>query len=387
MNPSFVSSKQILILLILCMSAALMPACSRQSQPPRVEEITFQSGTFKIVGDLRLPEGAPPFPVVLFVHGGGQAGRLGNGMYLPIMERMLDAGYATFAWDKPGTGESTGSLGDSTVHSQRAKILLDAIQVMKARRDIDKRQIGLWGVSQAGYVMPRALAQSKDIAFMICVSCAGVSSVDQMAFQVTALALCAQKTEEQAAEEARLWAELDGARSFETYEEYLRYRRTLKPLAGLVDAPIQDWPALSERAWQKNPLNPQSLWNPIEVIEQSRIPILAIYGDRDRQLDPLQGAYAYRKALEQAGNPKSHVEVFPNANHAIAVSESGCPEEDDQRINQWLEQTIKARGFASLSEAQEFFMKDPYQSGLLSDFPFAPGYLDMMEEWLRVIHR
>ncbi len=53
---------------------------------------------------------------------------------------------------------------------------------MKARRDIDDKHIGLWGISQASYVMPLALSQSEDIAFMICVSCGGMSGRDQGAY-------------------------------------------------------------------------------------------------------------------------------------------------------------------------------------------------------------
>ena len=39
-----------------------------------------------------------------------------------LMERMLAAGYATFAWDKPGTGKSTGRIDGSRVTEQRARI-------------------------------------------------------------------------------------------------------------------------------------------------------------------------------------------------------------------------------------------------------------------------
>ena len=62
-----------------------------------------------------------------------------------------------------------------------------------------------------------------------------------------------------------------------------------------------------------------------------KIPVLAIFGDQDRQMDPLQAAAAYRSALAQAGNPMSRVALFPKANHGMVVSESGCPEEDQQR--------------------------------------------------------
>ena len=75
-----------------------------------VEEITFHSGPFTVVGDLQFPAGAGPFPVVVFVHGDGPNSRTSGVTYPPIMERMLRAGYATFAWDKPGTGESTGEI-------------------------------------------------------------------------------------------------------------------------------------------------------------------------------------------------------------------------------------------------------------------------------------
>src|SRR5512136_341536 len=78
----------------------LLPACTAQAQPPavdqttstaqpqpaRVEEITFQSGEFTLVGDLQLPEGTGPFPVVLFIHGDGEADRTEGVYFLPIME-------------------------------------------------------------------------------------------------------------------------------------------------------------------------------------------------------------------------------------------------------------------------------------------------------------
>ena len=366
-------------LMVLVLS---MPACSSQaSRSPRVEVISFQSGSFHIVGDLRLPGGGGPYPVILFIHGSGPADRIGSGEYLPIMEQMLQAGYATFAWDKPGTGESTGKFDPLQVHSQRAQILLDAIQLMKGRSDIDPAQIGLWGSSQAGYVIPRVLAQSEDIAFVICVSCAGMSSADQMAFQVTALRLC-DVPEEKTGQKAGLLSELDQSQTYETYAEYLHYREVLKALADLGSVSIGNWPALPEEAWQKNDPEIQGWWNPIEVIEGTTIPVLAIFGDKDRQIDPLQGAYAYRQALAKAGNPYSRVEVFTSANHGIMTSETGCPEDDSRFYSQWLEQYLKSKGYGSLSEAQEALKADPYQPGLISNPPFAPGYLDLIGDWL-----
>ena len=122
----------------LLVAALLFAAsCSKQPQQTKTEEIVFHSESFKNVGDLRLPAGRDPHPVVVFIHGDGLKDRTAGGTYPPIMARMESAGYATFAWDKPETDESTGQIDRSRLGEQRAQIVLDAIEVLKARSDID----------------------------------------------------------------------------------------------------------------------------------------------------------------------------------------------------------------------------------------------------------
>jgi uncharacterized protein len=358
---------------------------AEQPQPPRVEEIAFESGSFHVVGDLRLPEGTGPFPVVLFVHGSGPIDRTGEMSYPPIMDRMARANYATFSWDKPGTGKPTGVLSEPNLRHQRAQIVLDAIEVIKARGDIDSQRIGLWGISQAGYVMPLGLAQSRDIAFMICVSCPGMSGADQTTYQDMAMALCTGTRKGQVDRRTELLADLDAARTYQTYEEYVHYRAVIEALFGTAAQASQGhgFGVVPEKAWLANDSENEHWWNPIEVIEQTKLPVLAIFGDKDPQIDPIQGAHAYRKAVEQAGSPLSRVELFPEANHGIVTSETGCPADDVQ----WVEQYVKTLGYGSLSEAQEALRKDPYNPELLSVYPYAPGYLDLIEGWLRSLPR
>jgi hypothetical protein len=77
------------------------------------------------------------------------------------------------------------------------------------------------------------------------------------------------------------------------------------------------------------------------------------------------------------------VELFAGANHAILVSESGCPKDQLEQ----LEQYVKSLGFASLQEAQEAFLANPDDPRMLEAYPFAPGFLDLMEEWLRGLYQ
>ena len=372
----------VLLVLVMAACSSLAPTSPTPTptatpQPPRVEEIAFQSGSFTLVGDLWLPEGSGPFPVILLNQGSGMEARTNRG-FSPTVERMLRAGYAVFSWDKPGVGKSTGQLSEARLLHERAQILLDAIRVMKARPDIDPHRIGLEGGSQGGYVMALALSMTQDIAFMICTSCPGMSGADQSTYQPMALALCTGAPEGQADRRQELLAELDAARAYETYDQYVHYRRVIDALFTTASSAPRGYGfgVVPEEAWQLNDPEIEAWWNPMEVIQHTSIPVLVLLGDQDRRMDPHQAAIAWRKALGETRNPRSRVELFPNANHDLIVSETGCPE-DDLR---WLEEYVKARGYESLSAAMAAIQKNPE---LMSQFPYAPGYLDLIEEWLR----
>jgi hypothetical protein len=173
--------------------------------------------------------------VILFVHGDGPNNRTAGGTYPPIMERMRRTGYATFAWDKPGTGESTGRIDRSRLQEQRTQIVLDAISAIKQRPEIDVSRIGLWGISQAGYVMPRVIDSGEDIAFMIAVSCPGVAGVDQGVYLVTAQAVCAGLPEKDADHVEDLIRKASWAQS---YDEYVRHK------SQLADYPVLNAPSV-----------------------------------------------------------------------------------------------------------------------------------------------
>jgi len=340
---------------LLLVTMLFAVSCLNQSVEARTEEIVFHSESFEIVGELRLPAGRGPHPVVVFVHGDGPNDRTAGGTYSPIMERMEKADYATFSWDKPGSGESSGQIDRSRLGEQRAQIVLDAIEVLKVRADIDPEQIGLWGVSQAGFVMPRVLTKSEDVAFMIAVSCPGMAGVDQGAYLVSAQAICAGIPEKKAEQMRNLFSAIERV---PTYEAYAEYKQVLDALSGIQSVTIFGYKKgiIPEGDWHAHDPDNEYFWNPIEVIQQTTIPVLAFFGEKDTQVDPFQGAMAYREALERAGNLNFRVKLIPDSDHNIIISETGCLEERERR---WPREWIK----------------------------YAPEYLDILEEWLRELRR
>jgi helix-turn-helix protein len=205
-----------------------------------------------------------------------------------------------------------------------------------------------------------------------------------------AMALCSGTVEGQTKLRTELLAELDASRTYETYDEYVHYREVVDALFSTVSVEPQNnrFGIIPEEAWLENDPRFEGWWNPINAIEQLTIPVLVIFGDKDPQIDPIQGAQAYREALEIAGNPRSRVELFHAANHSIVISETGCPADAirSEDENKKVEQHVSSLGYKSLTEAAEVIREAPYSHEsleILSILPYAPGYLDLIEQWLR----
>ena len=113
---------------------------------------------------------------------------------------------------------------------------------------------------------------------------------------------------------------------------------------------------MPEAEWHKPNLQGEYFWNPIDVIQQTTIPVLAFFGEKDTQVDPIQSMQAYLGALESAGNLNYRVELIPGADHNIILSETGCLDEREARSSEeWI--------------------------------AYAPEYLDILDAWLRELSR
>src|SRR5262249_55498938 len=133
---------------------------------PREEAVVFHNGAVRLAGTLLLPRTDKPVPAVVFVHGAAYHDREDNREEAEFFARR---GIAALIYDKRGCGASTG---DWTAASQfdLAEDALAAIRLLKGRPEIDKRHLGLWGMSQGAGVIPLAAVRSPDIAFLIAVS-------------------------------------------------------------------------------------------------------------------------------------------------------------------------------------------------------------------------
>jgi pimeloyl-ACP methyl ester carboxylesterase len=121
----------------------------------------------------------------VLVHGSGAENRE---YMLPWARFVIRHGIAVLGYDKRGVGESTGDWNAAT-YEDLAGDAVAAVEYLKTRRDIDSAHIGLLGISQAGWIMPLAAVRSKDVAFLISISGAGVTpaetTIDQARNEMT----------------------------------------------------------------------------------------------------------------------------------------------------------------------------------------------------------
>jgi pimeloyl-ACP methyl ester carboxylesterase len=297
------------------------PAVTKQfgAVSANVQELSFRSNGFSIVGDFRTPVSGEVHPVIIMVHGSGGATRHGAVPFEPLIEIFLQNGFAVLSWDKPGSGESKGEFDNEYKLTERANIIADAVKVLIDNPSIDNSSIGLWGISAAGWVMPLALNKTDDIAFMIVVSGGGENGIDQYAYQIAQVVACSGGTVEQVNAVELNWSKMAKATVYNDYREAVEV---------LVDIPgVVEYTGLSiseENQWNPWPRDIDAFFDPMDVIQYTTIPVLVFFGELDKNIDPVQGAQAYETALKKAGNQDYRISILHGAGHVLAPANTGC---------------------------------------------------------------
>jgi pimeloyl-ACP methyl ester carboxylesterase len=134
------------------------------------EEVSFHNGDVTLAGQLTAPWSKGPHPAVVLIHGSGPEDRDYMGPWIDFFARQ---GVAVLSYDKRGVRDSTGDWKRASFEDL-AEDVMAGVQLLKRRKDINPKQIGLWGISQGGWIAPLAASRSKDIAFIILHAGAGV---------------------------------------------------------------------------------------------------------------------------------------------------------------------------------------------------------------------
>ncbi|MGW7127585.1 alpha/beta hydrolase family protein [Streptomyces bobili] len=265
----------------------------------REERVTVRHDGRLLDGVLARPQhGDGPFGLVVLVHGDGPVDATHDTFYRPLWESFAKAGYASLSLSKPGVGASQGDWQDQSM-DDRARETLAAIAWARTRPDIDGRRVGLWGASQAGWVLPKVAARDRAVQFVIAVS----PAVDW-----------------QQQGRYNLLAELrrDGATQDETRTALRRRERTLRLLREGATfeqyrAAVADTDGMTAARWRFIAKNYRS--NASEDLRAMRgTPTLLVLAGHDVNVDVADTEAAYRRILPPASLTVRH---YPDATHSL----------------------------------------------------------------------
>jgi pimeloyl-ACP methyl ester carboxylesterase len=294
------------------------PRTAKRVEIEKRDDVRFTNRDVQLTGTLIAPSTGGRHPAIVLVHGSGAENRA---YMLPWARFVIRHGIAVLGYDKRGVGESTGDWNAAT-YEDLAGDAVAAVEYLKTRRDIDPAQIGLLGISQAGWIMPLAAVRSKDVAFLISISGAGVTpaetTIDQARNEMTMTGMPAAAVADIV---ALIRLEYDFARTGDGWDAYAAAREKLVARMG-GPPPETAFPSTADHPqWQV--IKRTYFYDPVPTLRQLTVPTLALWGELDNNIIAGKNKPAWDTALKAAGNRDYTLVVIPKANHAMLEANVG----------------------------------------------------------------
>jgi pimeloyl-ACP methyl ester carboxylesterase len=293
------------------------------------EAVHFVSGNITLAGTLVLPDGTERHPAVVLFHGSGPQAR-----DLFTARWFAAEGVAAFTYDKRGVGESGGNFR-TMPFMDICDDGLSAIAYLKSRKDIDPKHIGVWGLSQGGWLGPLAASRSPDVSFVIAVSGPGVSPGEQMivfyANELRARGLAETDIQEASTLRREIYNYLFDGKGYEQAKSDLKEARAklwyneVKTQQDNLFERLQKPSELTEREHPNIIRFAREMhYDPVPALQALRVPALFLFGDQDQLIPVEKSAEVIRRVLTQSGHPDFTIRVFPNVDHSMRLTTNGA---------------------------------------------------------------
>lgn len=281
---------------------------------PTIETITFRSGDIKLNGELYLPPGDGPFPLIINVHGSGRQTRH-IGPWNTFFARYE---IAVLSYDKRGAGESTGDFSTAG-YPDFADDVVAAVAFAKDHPEIDPEQIGLHGSSEGGWVASIAASKLPELAFMIVRVGSGVSGSDTYMHEVKIELKEKDLTPEQYTAAVRFERTIqDMAANNRSLEEINAYISEFRQAHDWYLKAFGDYRKMSPNYYVK--LKKSGPIDPVDYLRKiDNIPILWFLAEYDENVPYDLSKPRILDALAEAGNQDYELITIPKARHNFLV--------------------------------------------------------------------
>ncbi|MBE1500383.1 dienelactone hydrolase [Amycolatopsis lexingtonensis] len=234
-------------------------------------DVTFTNGGVTLHGTVVAPPGGTKLPGLVMVHGSGAHSRED---YRDQAEAFARQGIATLIYDKRTEGYSQFSRSYSTL----ADDALAAVEALRKRPDVDPARVGVWGLSEGGWVAPLAASRSADVAFVVTLGANGVEPSRQQAWAI---------------------------------ENQLRR-------LGMDGSMVRMASSTMMRQLVGGGVFPEAHYDPVPVLKSLRQPVLGLWGAKDVLTPPGEAVRIFQASLA-----KYTLRVFPDAQHQLRRTTDG----------------------------------------------------------------
>jgi len=197
---------------------------------------------------------------------------------------------------------------------------------------IDAQRVGLWGISQGGWIGPLAAAASDAVAFLVLIASTGVTPAEQMMYAVEKQLRLAGYGDDVVARALEL------RRRFEDWV----HTRAPEPDEQLA---AELWAGIDEPWWGQVWLPPTlldeeglRLWveemdfDPRPVFARVRVPTLLFYGEADSWTPVEPSVEAWRAAR----GDEVEIVVIPEAEHDLTLPDGSLAPEYTSVLVEWV---------------------------------------------------
>ncbi len=330
-------------------------------------DVSYDGGDpgVRLAGTLALPPGPGPHPGVLFLSGSGPHDRdgtmFGHKHFQVLSDYLVSRGIAVLRVDDRGVRASTGDLRSAGV-PELTRDALAGVAFLRARPEIRQDAIGLLGHSEGALVAPLAAVASPGVAFLVLLATPGLPMREFAARNVRGIVAA------EGADPALAAAQADmNRRALEVLARHLDDTTTLGALLRITHAYLARPPYGSFTPEKRAEIAGTMVsaymaprnrflarYDPAATFRRVRVPVLALNGEKDVQVEARPNLAAIAAALRAGGNPRFVTRELPGLNHLFqhaatgAMSEYGIIEETFAPeamalIGDWIVGVVKRR--------------------------------------------
>ena len=293
------------------------------------EVFEFEFEGVMLNGILDFPVNKTPKGIVLIVHGSGRTNAVVQNLHQDVRKTIVQSGYAVYMWDKMGCGKSEGTFNyNQSVHNSALEVIA-AITALRDKKIPGSKEVGLWGISRAGWTIPLVINQYESIKFWISVS--GVDDKENFKYLLEQNLRINGLPKDSINLIADEW--LEGVKithSGGSYETYLEATSNLWQNEFLLrfsgGGITKEGYYNFQRTFVKEELDEATglqfyIRDFERILSRIHCPVLALFGEKDMNVDWTKTKELYERTL--APNIDLTIQSFPDCNHNLFQCKTG----------------------------------------------------------------